>query len=46
MARLVLAASNVPQSLDEIHIAPANVVHFHWAHRGVRRNDRSAVNVR
>ena len=45
MARLVLAPSNVQQSLDEIHIAPANVLHLNWAHRGVRRDDRSAVNV-
>jgi hypothetical protein len=29
MARLVLAPSDVQQPLDEIHIAPANVLHLH-----------------
>jgi hypothetical protein len=42
MARLVLAASNVQKSFDEIHIAPANVrrvaVLTAWADLGAARN--------
>jgi hypothetical protein len=35
MARLVLAPPHVQQSLDEIYIAPANVLHLHGTHRRV-----------
>jgi hypothetical protein len=45
VARLVLASPNVQQSLDEIHVAPANVLHLHGTHRRVGRDDRGAVDV-
>jgi hypothetical protein len=39
MARLVLAPPHVQQSLDEIYIAPANVLHLHGTHRRVGGDD-------
>lgn len=45
MACLVLAPSHVQQPLDEIHVAPPNVLHLHRTHRRVGGNDCGAVDV-
>lgn len=45
MARLVLAPSDVQQPLDEIHVAPANVLHLHRTHRRVGSDDYGSVDV-
>jgi hypothetical protein len=45
MARLFLAPSHVQQPLDDIHIAPPNVLDLRRTHRRVGSDDGCAVDV-
>ena len=45
VARLVLAAPDVQEALDEIDIAPAKVLDLDRPHRRVGGDDRGAVHV-